>query len=59
MTCSNCKTTLGCSCQRKTASNGVSVCNTCLATYEASLKGLTVPKPGTPQVRTFRAPNSK
>ncbi len=41
--CNNCKTSLGCSCQKKTASNGASVCANCIGTYEAGLKGL---KPG-------------
>ena len=59
MTCSNCKSTLGCACQKRVASNGASVCATCLTNYEASLKGLNVPKPGSPQVRVFKAPNSK
>jgi hypothetical protein len=36
--CSNCKATLSCGCQRRTASNGVSVCTNCLANYEKSLK---------------------
>lgn len=35
--CSNCKITLGCSCQRRTASNGVPVCTSCIGAYEASL----------------------
>jgi hypothetical protein len=37
-TCSNCKTKLSCGCQKRTASNGVSVCSTCLPRYEAALK---------------------
>lgn len=36
-TCSNCKKTLSCGCQRRTASNGIPVCSNCQATYEASL----------------------
>lgn len=42
-TCSNCKTKLSCGCQKRTASNGMSVCSNCLPQYEAKLKG---PKPG-------------
>lgn len=38
--CNNCKAPLGCSCQKKTASNGASVCANCIGTYEANLKGL-------------------
>ena len=37
-TCPNCSKKLTCGCQRKTASNGRVVCNTCAATYETSLK---------------------
>jgi hypothetical protein len=37
-TCSNCKTTLSCGCQRRTASDGKAVCSNCLTSYEASLK---------------------
>ncbi len=37
-TCSNCKRGLSCGCQKKTASDGKSVCNSCAASYEASLK---------------------
>jgi len=35
--CSNCRTKLGCGCQRKTASDGRSVCVTCAAKYEYEL----------------------
>ena len=37
-TCSNCKTRLSCGCQKRTASNGTSVCSKCKAAYEAKLK---------------------
>lgn len=37
MTCSNCKATMTCGCQKRVASNGVSVCSNCQASYEASL----------------------
>lgn len=57
MTCLNCKSTLGCSCQKKTASNGASVCVACLLNYENSLKGLLNPKQISPQVRVFKASN--
>ena len=36
--CSNCKRNLSCGCQKKKASDGASVCNSCYTTYEASLK---------------------
>ena len=35
--CPNCKTSLGCSCQRRQASNGASVCSACLSKYESAL----------------------
>lgn len=59
MTCSNCKSTLSCGCQKRVASNGASVCAACLTNYEASLKGLGNTKVISPQVRVFKAPNSK
>jgi hypothetical protein len=37
-TCSNCKTTLSCGCQKRTASDGNAVCSNCLTSYEANLK---------------------
>lgn len=37
-TCSNCKTNMSCGCQKRSASDGKSVCSKCLASYEASLK---------------------
>jgi hypothetical protein len=37
-TCSNCKRGLSCGCQKKTASDGKSVCNNCVTAYEANLK---------------------
>jgi transcription elongation factor Elf1 len=36
--CPNCGKKLSCGCQRKTASNGRTVCTTCASNYEASLK---------------------
>jgi len=36
--CLNCKAKLSCGCQKRTASNGASVCTTCLTGYEAQLK---------------------
>jgi hypothetical protein len=37
-TCSNCKKNLSCGCQKKKASDGASVCNGCVTSYEANLK---------------------
>ena len=37
-TCQNCKAKLSCGCQKRTASNGGSVCTNCLISYEQSLK---------------------
>lgn len=36
--CLNCGTKLSCGCQKRTASDGKSVCGTCLSGYEYSLK---------------------
>lgn len=36
--CSNCATKLGCGCQKRVASDGKSVCATCITAYEVSLK---------------------
>jgi hypothetical protein len=36
-TCSNCKRSLSCGCQKRTASDGTSVCSDCLGQYESSL----------------------
>lgn len=36
--CSNCRKNLSCGCQKKTASDGKSVCNACITSYEAGLK---------------------
>lgn len=41
-TCSNCKATLSCGCQKRVASDNRSVCSNCLARYEASLKSKVV-----------------
>lgn len=42
--CPNCKNQLSCGCQRRTASDGKSVCSSCLAPYEASLKSTATPQ---------------
>jgi DNA-directed RNA polymerase subunit M/transcription elongation factor TFIIS len=36
--CPNCGNQLSCGCQRRTASNGVTVCSSCLSSYEATLQ---------------------
>lgn len=36
--CQNCGVKMGCSCQRKVATDGKSCCGTCIAAYEAKLK---------------------
>jgi hypothetical protein len=36
--CLNCKTKLGCGCQKATASDGTPVCVNCLASYERKIK---------------------
>lgn len=40
--CENCKIKLSCGCKKRTASNGRSVCTSCLSNYEASLKNTAV-----------------
>lgn len=42
--CPNCKSKLSCGCQKRTASNGASVCTTCLSSYEAALQNNLKPK---------------
>lgn len=44
--CSNCKSNLSCGCQKRTASDGKSVCTKCQTSYEAKLK----------QIKTVTAP---
>lgn len=36
--CPNCGRQLSCGCQRRVASNGVTVCTNCIAEYEAKIK---------------------
>lgn len=36
--CSNCGTKLGCSCKKRTASDGRSCCANCISKYEQSLQ---------------------
>lgn len=43
--CLNCKKSLGCGCQKRVASNGVSACTTCIGTYEQQIKKVTTPIP--------------
>lgn len=38
MICLNCKSKMSCGCQKRTASDGASVCSTCIAGYENALK---------------------
>jgi hypothetical protein len=49
-TCSNCKKSLSCGCQKRKASNGTSVCASCITNYESKLDKPTIvskPKPKT------------
>ena len=39
--CNNCGTKLGCSCKRRTASDGKSCCASCIGSYEKKLKSST------------------
>ncbi len=43
-TCNNCKKRLGCGCQKAKASDGTSVCKSCKASYEASIKNKSLNK---------------
>ena len=45
--CLNCGSSLGCSCQKRVASDGKSVCANCITAYEVNLKKKTQtpPKP--------------
>jgi hypothetical protein len=52
-TCQNCKATLGCSCQRRIASDGVPVCANCVAAYEQ--KRMSEPKVDTTTVLFTKA----
>jgi len=36
--CGNCKKSLGCSCKKRTASDGTSCCANCLSSYEIIVK---------------------
>lgn len=36
--CPNCKSVLSCGCQKRTASNGAQVCQTCQSQYEKQLQ---------------------
>jgi hypothetical protein len=36
-TCSNCKKSLSCGCQKRTAVNGASVCSNCVTAYNKTL----------------------
>lgn len=41
--CNNCRTSLGCTCQIRKASDGKSCCSICLKGYEIKLSGGTAP----------------
>lgn len=36
--CGNCNATLGCSCKKRTASDGKSCCASCISNYEKTVK---------------------
>lgn len=50
-TCPNCRTTLSCGCQIRTASNGARVCANCISSYEAAL--LQIQQAITPPVKKY------
>jgi transcription elongation factor Elf1 len=51
-TCLNCGKKLSCGCQKKTASDGKSVCSSCLTQYNESLKQTPVVR-SAPQENTW------
>lgn len=51
--CPNCGTSMGCSCQRRVASNGAAVCANCITAYEQSIK--TQPQQVTTEVLYVKA----
>jgi hypothetical protein len=55
--CLNCNRKLSCGCQKRTASDGKSVCSNCLSNYERNLKAGGVVTP--PRVTVFKAPIKK
>lgn len=55
--CPNCGNNMTCGCQRRTASNGASVCSMCLGHYEAKIKGLASPAKSNIPVFPGIAPN--
>lgn len=54
-TCSNCGNKLGCSCQKRVASDGKPVCANCITAYETHLKNT---KPQPPKVSNGTAPTN-
>jgi len=52
----NCGTSLGCSCQKRVASDGKSVCANCISAYEVNLKKKNVIQ--TPQKPGSTAPTN-
>ena len=45
MKCTNCGRKLGCSCNRRTATNGKQCCSQCISQYEKSIKPIVKAKP--------------
>ena len=54
--CSNCKTSISCSCQKRTASDGKSCCSKCVAKYEQSLKPSSSPTSAPSNVKVIYTP---
>jgi len=55
--CPNCKKQLSCGCQRRTASNGSTVCSSCLNSYEKTLKPIQ-PTTTTTKTKTIAKPQT-
>ena len=45
MNCPNCHKPMSCGCQKRTASDGKTVCSSCQSSYEAKIKLNKLPKP--------------
>jgi len=52
--CANCSKKLSCGCQRRTASNGKSVCSNCLTSYEATFNNKSETTVNVPELTSLR-----
>ena len=54
MNCLNCNMKLSCGCQKRVATDGKSVCSSCISAYENKIKIVKNIQPPNPNVKTFR-----